>query len=193
MSLKTKLWIWAVSVYLVTGFVAWQLLTINKWYFVAAEAAILISFGVFLWIRQSLFRPVTAISEGIKMLEEQDFNTRLAPTGQKETDQLINVYNKMLDALRHERIQQEETHYFLRKLIDASPQGIIILDFDENIKDVNPAAASILGLSKEKSFGGCRLHRCPVSGENACDWRYQTRTNIKYGRWQKSQYPITHH
>jgi two-component system, NtrC family, nitrogen regulation sensor histidine kinase NtrY len=153
MSLKAKLWIWAASIYLVTGFVAWSLLSINKWYFVAAEAAILISFGVFLWIRRSLFRPITAISEGIKMLEEQDFNTRLVPTGQKETDQLINVYNRMLDALRHERVQQEETHFFLRKLIDASPQGIIILDFDENIKDVNPAAASILGLSKEKILG----------------------------------------
>jgi len=153
MSLKAKLWIWAVSVYLVAAFVAWQLLAINKWYFVAAEGAILISFGLFLWIRQSFFRPITAISEGIKMLEEQDFNTSLVPTGQKETDQLIHVYNRMLDALRHERLQQEETHFFLRKLIDASPQGIVILDFDGNIKDVNPAAASILGLGKEKLMG----------------------------------------
>lgn len=150
MSLKTKLWIWAATVYLVAGFMAWQLLAVNKWLFLATEAGLLLSFGVFLWFQHALLRPIRAITEGAKMLEEQDFSSKLIPVGHKETDQLTHIYNRMLDALRQERLQQEETHFFLRKLIDASPQGIMILDFDGRISEVNPAASQIIGMDDEK-------------------------------------------
>ncbi len=160
MSLKAKFWIWAVPIYLLLGFGAWQLLAVNKWYFLAAEGGILLSLFVFFWFQRSLLAPIKAISEGAKLLEEQDFTTRLVPVGQKEIDTLTHVYNRMVDALRQERLQQEETHFFLHKLIHASPQGILILDFDEKITEANPAALLLFGLT-ENTIKGMHLSELP--------------------------------
>jgi len=95
MSLRVKLWIWAVAFYLAIGFMAYQLLAVNKWYFIAAEGIVVISLFVFIWLQRSLFKPIKAIADWVKILEEQDFNTRLAPVGNKEIDRLIKVYNQM--------------------------------------------------------------------------------------------------
>ncbi|TVQ08268.1 MAG: HAMP domain-containing protein [Bacteroidetes bacterium] len=162
MSLKAKFWIWAVSIYLVLGFGAWQLLSVNKWYFLAAEGGILLSLFLFFWFQHSLLGPIKAISEGAKLLEEQDFTTRLVPVGQKEIDNLTHVYNRMADALRQQRLQQEETHFFLQKLIQASPQGILILDFDEKIREANPAALMLFGFA-EPDIKGLALSELPDS------------------------------
>jgi two-component system, NtrC family, nitrogen regulation sensor histidine kinase NtrY len=48
---------------------------------------------------------------------------------------------------------QQEQYFFLDKLIQTSPTGILILDFDENIYDLNPKALSILNLDKEELKG----------------------------------------
>ncbi|MBK8556906.1 MAG: hypothetical protein IPL65_14525 [Lewinellaceae bacterium] len=43
-------------------------------------------------------------------------------------DKLIGVYNAMIDHLRNERKLQQEQHYFLEKLVQTAPTGIIMLD-----------------------------------------------------------------
>jgi len=68
-------------------------------------------------------------------------------------DQLIEVYNRMIDQLREERVKQREQHFFLQHLIESSPSGIIILDFDEIITQINPAAESFLGLKIDYIIG----------------------------------------
>lgn len=72
-------------------------------------------------------------------------------------DALIEVYNAMIDELRTERTRQEEQHFFLAKLIHTSPTGIIILDFDENVANLNPKASILLGFS-EKEWVGKSIH-----------------------------------
>ncbi|MEM7660429.1 MAG: ATP-binding protein, partial [Bacteroidota bacterium] len=49
--------------------------------------------------------------------------------------------------IREERIQLQEQHFFLEKLIEASPSGIILLDYDDFITYINPAARQLLDLS----------------------------------------------
>jgi two-component system nitrogen regulation sensor histidine kinase NtrY len=65
-------------------------------------------------------------------------------TGQREVDELVEVYNRMIDALRIERTTQQEQHFFLEKLIQTSPTAIMIMDFDGAVKQVNPKAEHIL-------------------------------------------------
>lgn len=52
----------------------------------------------------------------------------------------------MMEELRTERVQQQEQHFFLVKLIETSPTGILILDYDEHIYQLNPRAEQILGI-----------------------------------------------
>jgi nitrogen fixation/metabolism regulation signal transduction histidine kinase len=85
----------------------------------------------------------------VDAIKDRDFNVKFLPTGKHEVDQLIGVYNEMIDHLRTERTLQEEQHFFLEKLIYTSPTGIIILDYDENIKQINPMAMQILSIEEK--------------------------------------------
>src|SRR6185437_9832985 len=44
-------------------------------------------------------------------------------------------------------------HFFLEKLILTSPTGIIILDYDNNVQQVNPKALQILGIEADLVTG----------------------------------------
>lgn len=87
--------------------------------------------------------------QGVDAIKDRDFNVKFLPTGKYEVDQLIDVYNQMIDHLRTERTLQEEQHFFLEKLIYTSPTGIIILDYDGNIKQINPMALQILSINED--------------------------------------------
>ncbi|WP_449438245.1 PAS domain-containing protein [Pedobacter steynii] len=83
-------------------------------------------------------------------MKDKDFSARLSEIGHPETDELIHVYNLMIQQLRHERLLQAEKSSFLGKLIEASPSGIIIFDFDGLISAINPAAASIFDMKPDE-------------------------------------------
>jgi signal transduction histidine kinase len=77
-------------------------------------------------------------------MNERDFSSHFVPVGQPELDKLIAIYNAMLDKLREERLAAEERHQLLQKIIEASPAGVVICDFDGNIEQMNPAADKLL-------------------------------------------------
>ena len=89
-------------------------------------------------------QPLNLISAGVESIKDKDFTMKFVPVKQYELDNLITVYNSMIDKLREERIQQQEQHYFLQKLIDSSASGIIILNLDETVYSLNPAAEKLL-------------------------------------------------
>jgi nitrogen fixation/metabolism regulation signal transduction histidine kinase len=91
-------------------------------------------------------QPIRLIEAGTAALHAQDFNLKFTPVGQPGLDQLIDIYNRMLDALRQERVSQHEQSVLLERLIQASPAGILILTFDQQIASANAAAAWALGV-----------------------------------------------
>lgn len=116
----------------------------NKLIFLLAEVFILISVFISISLYQQLISPLTYLKQGISAIKDKDFNVKFLSTGKKEVDELVDVYNRMIDELRTERTRQEEQHFFLEKLIHTSPTGIIILDFDKQVKQINPKATEIL-------------------------------------------------
>lgn len=90
---------------------------------------------------------------GVEAIKDKDFNVKFVNTGKYEMDQLINVYNQMIDYLREERTRQEQQHFFLDKLIETSPTGIIILDYDEKVQQVNPKACELLDIDEKQVIG----------------------------------------
>lgn len=105
------------------------------------------------WLCKAIGRPFDIISSGIESLKDKDFSTKLNPLGHAEMDELIAVYNLMIDQLRQERLLQMEKSSFLEKLIEASPSGIIIFDFEGNISFLNLAAVEIVGLPETEVIG----------------------------------------
>jgi two-component system, NtrC family, nitrogen regulation sensor histidine kinase NtrY len=114
---------------------------------IALEVALAVSLFTGLALVRSLFGTLEVLGEGAQLLAESDFTTRFRETGRPEMDHLIGVYNRMADHLREERVRTQEQHYFLSQILDVSPTGILILDYDDAVEFANPAAERLLGLS----------------------------------------------
>jgi nitrogen fixation/metabolism regulation signal transduction histidine kinase len=100
----------------------------------------------------ALFVPIQLIETGAELIAERDFTSRFVPVGQPEMDVLIDVYNRMIDRLREERLAVEEQGRLLQQIVEASPAAIVICDFDGKVERINPAAERLLGSSLPDSI-----------------------------------------
>jgi two-component system nitrogen regulation sensor histidine kinase NtrY len=153
MKLRTKYILFVSILHLLTLGLTFYIFNTERIFFIAAEVFIIISLVIAISLYGQLIRPIQMLLQGMEALKDRDFNVKFLPTGKHEVDQLINVYNQMIDQLRTERTQQEEQHFFLEKLIYTSPTGIIILDYNELVQQINPKALQILGLDEKELIG----------------------------------------
>ncbi|RZL54395.1 MAG: HAMP domain-containing protein [Pedobacter sp.] len=144
MKLKTKYILFVVTLHLICLVLSFLIFEKNKIFFIASEVLIILSILISFSLYKQLLKPLKYLTEGINAMNDHDFNVKFVATGKKEVDGLIEVYNRMMDELRLERTRQEEQHFFLEKLIHTSPTGIIILDYDYKIKQINPKAEQIM-------------------------------------------------
>ena len=122
-------------------------------FFIASEILIIISIAISVQLYKELLQPLQTILRGLEAIKDRDFNIKFVTTGKYEMDQLISVYNQMMEQLKLERTKQEEQHFFLSKLINTSPTGILVLNHDGYIYQVNPKGIQLLGL-EEKELAG---------------------------------------
>ena len=153
MKLKTKYIIFVFLLHTIFIFLSLLLLKEKTYLFLIAEVIIIFSISISIVLYKQMIQPVKTISSGIESMKDKDFNMKFVKVGHFEMDQLIEVYNRMIDQLREERVKQQEQHFFLQHLIESSPSGIIILDFDKKITEINPAAETFLGLTSENIIG----------------------------------------
>jgi two-component system nitrogen regulation sensor histidine kinase NtrY len=143
-SLRSKIILYLVVIHLIWAAMAVLVFYQNRVWLLLVELffAVSVLFGVLLV--RAFFVPLQLIQTGAELMNERDFSCAFVETGQAEMDELIRVYNRMIEALREERLKLTEKHYFLQELINASPAGIIVLDYDGNITDLNPSAARLI-------------------------------------------------
>ncbi|MFN8254921.1 MAG: ATP-binding protein [Bacteroidales bacterium] len=153
MKIKYKLLIYIIALHILLLALSIPLMKYSKYWIIAAEGVILVSVILALRIYWLLKRPFEFSFIGAETLKNKDFSNKFVLTGNYEIDLLIEVYNKMIDQLREERIITEEKNFFLDKLIESSPVGIIMLDFDEKIASLNPAALNFLTIKPETLIG----------------------------------------
>ena len=144
MTLRTQFLLFVIIIHAVLIALAAQLRTTNPLLFVASEGLLVISVLLAAQLYRGFVRPFQLIAAGTAAIRAKDFSMKFVPVGQHEMDQLINVYNEMIDALRRERVSQHEKSFLLERLIQASPAGILILDFEGRIEGVNAAAERFL-------------------------------------------------
>lgn len=146
MKLGTKFISFIVIVHAVAVGLSFYIFKEKPLFFIASEVFILISLFIARQLYQDLIQPLKLLMTGVEAIKDRDFNVKFLKTGKYEMDSLIEIYNQMIDQLRTERTQQQEQHYFLEKLVSTSPTGILMLDFDENITELNPKAQEMLGI-----------------------------------------------
>ncbi|UOQ82224.1 sensor histidine kinase [Hymenobacter sp. 5414T-23] len=153
MTLRVQFLLFVVLIHAVLIVLAAQIMRTNAPLFLGLEALLGVSIYLTVRLYKGFVRPFQLIAAGTEAIRAKDFSMKFVPVGQREMDQLIDVYNHMIDELRNERVTQHEKSYLLESLIQASPAGVLLLTFDGRIEGVNPAAEHMLGLSTKQLLG----------------------------------------
>ncbi len=163
MKSKIIFWILAVLVFGSILYIGTLFFNTNLYIFLIIEGIGILSIFLFLNLYYRLIKPYQIIQDGMELIKNQDFSTRIRPTSSSEANELIAVFNRMMDQLKDERLQVREKNHFLDLLINASPQGVIILDFDEHITGINPAGMRLLNITNLSEVIGTKLTDSGIS------------------------------
>ena len=70
----------------------------------------------------------------------QDFSNRLRRVGQPDADRVVDFFNSLMATMKEERLKTKQRHKLLTlSLIERSPMGVAMCDFDGNIESTNDA------------------------------------------------------
>ena len=153
MTLRTRFLTYLVVLHAVFGACAVRFLFDRRIWLLAVEAFFVVSFAVGVYLLRSYFGPLRLIESGAQYLRDGEFTTRFRPTGQPDMDRLVEIYNRMVDRLREERVRNEEQEQLLRRVIAESPGAVITLDVDGKVHSANPATERLLQIDAETLLG----------------------------------------
>jgi len=156
MSLKFKYILFIGVLHSILILLTYLLLLEKKWFFLLSEVLVIFSLFLSYLLYKSFIRPIDLMQSGTDAIADADFSIKYIKTGSNEIDKLVAVFNKMIDQLRKERISVTEQSYFTQKLIEVSNTGIVIMDFDGLISNINPAAKKILHI--DSNWQGKRIN-----------------------------------
>lgn len=97
--------------------------------------------------------PMEFVENSQQLLAEKDLSIRIPNNGNKQLDALVTSYNSMLENLQQEQLKLGEQRGFFDRLLQATPTGIVIFDFDFKVSNINAAAAGMLAITEEKIKG----------------------------------------
>lgn len=124
---------------------------IPSWsYFIPAGLGI----TTLLMMWRGVILPARTVSYGMDLIKAQDYNNRLVKVGEPTADKVVFLFNSLIDKLRAERLTNKEQESLLKLLIDASPMGIVMLDFNEKISLYNSSFLKIIGYQGDSSLQG---------------------------------------
>lgn len=153
MSQRTRVTLYLLAAHAAAAaFAVWQLRQ-APWWLLAAEAAIAVSLGTGLALVGRVFAGLAFVRESPQWLADSDFMSRFREVGQAEVDRLIGLYNRMIDDLRTARVAAQEQQQFLAQVMEVSPGGLIVLDYDGRIASLNPAAERLCRLEAAGATG----------------------------------------
>ena len=152
MKLKHYFILLAVGIVLIAGVALFGTFRSNPVLFYVTEGFAVLLLAYLWHFYRKTIRPYDTLIGGMELVKDLDLTTRLAPSGQHETDIIVRTFNDLLGRLRSEHLRLEEQYTFLNLLIEASPMGVILCDLDGNMTSMNPAAREMLSSSIETAI-----------------------------------------
>ena len=152
MKLKHFFIILAAGIVLLAGVALFATFHSHQTLFYVTEGFILLLLIYLSYFYRKTIRPYDTLIGGMELVRELDLTTRLARSGQYETDIIVRTFNDLLSRLRSEHLRLEEQYTFLNLLIEASPMGVIQCDLDGNTTTMNPAAREMMSPAIEESI-----------------------------------------
>jgi len=192
MSLRARIVFYLVALHVLLGAMAFYALLDSPWLLLGAEVVFAATALTGYYLVRSFFIPLELIRTGSELMRERDFSSRFTEVGQREMDDLVRIYNSMIDQLREERRKVVERNVFLDKVLDASPSGVVTLDHEGRIAQANPAAARLAGVEPADTLIGQPVESFPVpiarvlrdladGGSAVLAWQGSRRLKIRRG------------
>lgn len=153
MTLHHRLIGWLVVVHLGFGGLILMLIRERPWWTLGLEVLLLLSLAGSIRLARRVLAPSRMLAEATDLLEAADFTTLLRPTGNREVDGIIEIYNRMARQLREERVRAAEQDHLLADIERVSPVAMIVLDHDRRVARCNPAARQLLGIDPALAMG----------------------------------------
>jgi two-component system nitrogen regulation sensor histidine kinase NtrY len=121
--------------------------------FYLCEALLLLFIPLSFMLVNRAMLPMKFVENSQQLLAEEDLSIRISKSGNKQLDVLVSSYNSMLENLHKEQLKLGEQRGFFDRLLQATPTGIVIFDFDFKVSNINAAAAGMLAITEEKAKG----------------------------------------
>jgi len=121
--------------------------------FYLCEALFLLFIPLSFMLVNRAMLPMVFVESSQQLLAEKDLSIRFPKSGDKQLDALVGSYNNMLEHLQQEQLKLGEQRGFFDRLLQATPIGIVIFDFDFKVSNINAAAAGMLAITEEKAKG----------------------------------------
>lgn len=153
MRLKGFFFILVLLLLIIGGFFFYLVGKLPSHYFYISEGVVVLTLIYLIVFYRKIVKPLNTIGYGMELLREQDFSSRLSQVGQHEADKIVNVFNRMMEQLKNERLRLREQNHFLDLLINASPMGVVIMTLDCEVSQLNPMAVKMMGMSSEEALG----------------------------------------
>ena len=144
MKLKHLFLILVLGILAVSGIALYGTFHSHPWLFYITECFIVLLLAYLSYFYRKTLKPYDTLIGGMELVRDLDLTTRLALSGQYETDVIVRTFNDLLSRLRSEHLSLEEQYTFLSLLIEASPMGVVQCDLDGNITSLNPAAQRMM-------------------------------------------------
>jgi nitrogen fixation/metabolism regulation signal transduction histidine kinase len=152
-SLRTRILVYLVLLHVVLASISVVVLLEEPVLLLVFEGLFVVSLVVGYLLVRAFFVPLELIRTGAELMRERDFTTHFREVGQSEMDELIRIYNEMAERLRQERVQLEERNLFIDQVVRASPTGVVVLEHDGSVADLNHSAARLLEAGGDELCG----------------------------------------
>lgn len=127
-----------------------------------------LSLLTYYWLVRKGLEPLEYADTFSNLLKEEEFTVRFSKSQPKDLDKLTQQFNQMLERLHQERLKIGERHRVFELLMAESPIGVLLLDFEQKISQLNPAAEYLLSIESERVVG---LHLKNFSNEKLVSLR----------------------
>ena len=119
--MKSKWIFWTITAFIACissgiGFVLFRNEPIPFW---VIQCIAILSLLLATFIYHKLVKPYHILLSGLQLLKDQDFSTHLRLVKNKDANELIGIFNRMISQLRSERLAVREKNQFLDLLIHA--------------------------------------------------------------------------
>ena len=128
-----------------------MLITGGNGYLLVIELLFLLLIIYLLFFYKKAMMPYRIIGNGMDLMKGQDFGSKLRRVGQYDADKIVDLFNSQMSALKNERLHVRENNQFLDLLVNVSPMGLIMMDFDGVITSCNDSAIKFLN-DQETNF-----------------------------------------